>query len=660
MKPMNSSSSKALSSLLQGTSFLRSKNREGAKSISKPDESKKRARTSLDVIKNDINEEEDDEDEDNGGDIMDNHGGDDDRDVDDDEPSPSLSLFSNKGKKSQSTTISSSTSTSSSSTSTYLDRRQQHLKESRIKNGAILAAEAAMQLFRKKMGIRVLGESAPNAFSAFNELPLHINTKVILKNIEASRYKEPTAIQMQAIPSLLMRRDILACAPTGTGKTAAFMIPILSVLSSTTTLTTTSSSSSFYSTSSSATSSIATSSAYSAHTKMSIKRGVRALIVVPTTELAQQTKRAAEALGGGLNLRTALLCRAQVKRALKKQKVVKVEEEEEDEEDIEEEENSSDRKGDYSTLSSSFPQADILVCTPKRLSNMLRRSRSRSGAVCFPESLLFLIFDEADRLLEPDSPTRSYMDAVIDAAHSTSAARTASSPRLVFGMFTATVSTGIEDLANSVLDNPLRVFVGARGAAASSIKQSLLFVGKEEGKLIALKNMVSSGVKTPALVFVQSKSRGEDVKNALADQVGVDGAGLLHGDLSSTEQNSVVQRVRRGTILFLVATDLAARGLDFPGVKTVINFDFPTTGVQYIHRIGRTGRGGRSGEAVTFFVENDIRLLRTIANVMRISGCDVPEWMLTLKKLERKAQKKLQKRAVKRGSFNGSLHGSER
>jgi ATP-dependent RNA helicase DDX52/ROK1 len=252
------------------------------------------------------------------------------------------------------------------------------------------------------------------------------------------------------------------------------------------------------------------------------------------------------------------------------------------------------------------------------------------------------------------------MDAVIEAAHSTTEIRGLASARLVFGMFTATVSTGIEELANSVLNDPLRVFVGARGAAASSIKQSLLFVGKEEGKIIALRNMVASGVQTPALVFVQSKDRGEDVKNALADQVGAEGAGVLHGDLSPSERNSVVQRVRRGTVLFLVATDLAARGLDFPGVKTVINFDFPTTGVQYIHRIGRTGRGGRSGEAVTFFVENDIRLLRTIANVMRISGCDVPEWMLTLKKLERKAQKRLKTRAVKRSSFNGSLHGSER
>ena len=612
MKSTISSSSRALSSLLQGTSFPRSKNRDG-KNFSEPVVvSKKRARSSdgAHAVTKDEDEEYDEDNDGNGYD----------EEEDDVETSSSLSLFSTSKKSVVSTT-----------------RPQQRSKEAEIKSESIIAADAAMRLFRKKMGIRVLGEKAPNAFSAFKELPLNKHTHIILTNIEASRYKEPTPVQMQALPALIMRRDILACAPTGTGKTAAFLLPILSALSS------------------------------SSSSSSSMKRGARALIVVPTTELAQQTKRAAEALGKGLGLRTSLLCRAQAKRAFKKQKEEEKEddddeeeEEEEDEEEEEEEEKDGGYQDDsYSTLSS-LPNADILVCTPKRLSNLICRCRSSRGSVCFPESLLFLIFDEADRLLEPGSPTRIHMDAVIEAAHSTAEIRGSTSARLVFGMFTATVSTGIEELANSVLNDPLRVFVGARGAAASSIKQSLLFVGKEEGKIIALRNMVASGVQTPALVFVQSKVRGEDVKNALADQVGEEGAGMLHGDLSPSERNSVVQRVRRGTVLFLVATDLAARGLDFPGVKTVINFDFPTTGVQYIHRIGRTGRGGRSGEAVTFFVENDIRLLRTIANVMRISGCDVPEWMLTLRKLERKAQKRLKTRAVKRSSFNGSLHGSER
>jgi ATP-dependent RNA helicase DDX52/ROK1 len=172
-------------------------------------------------------------------------------------------------------------------------------------------------------------------------------------------------------------------------------------------------------------------------------------------------------------------------------------------------------------------------------------------------------------------------------------------------------------------------------------------VGREEGKLLAVRQMVARGVRTPALVFVQSRARGEDVLAALHQDVGARVA-LLHGDLPPSERDAAVTRFRRGEAAFLVATDLAARGLDFPGVATVVNFDFPTTGVQYIHRVGRTGRGGRTGDAVTLFVEEDLRLLRTVANVMRVSGCDVPDWMLDVRKLSRSREKKLRAKPPKR------------
>jgi len=213
-------------------------------------------------------------------------------------------------------------------------------------------------------------------------------------------------------------------------------------------------------------------------------------------------------------------------------------------------------------------------------------------------------------------------------------------------MFTATLDAGVEALALRALERPVRIFVGARGAAAPTVAQRLLFVGREGGKLLALRQMVAAGVRTPCLVFVQSRARGEQVFAALA----ADGlaAELLHADRSAAQRAAAVARFRRGAAAFLVATDLVARGLDFAGVATVVNFDFPTSGVQYVHRVGRAGRAGRRGEAVTLFVEDDLALLRTVANVMRVTGCAVPEWMLSVRRAPRGERARLRTRAPKR------------
>lgn len=108
-------------------------------------------------------------------------------------------------------------------------------------------------------------------------------------------------------------------------------------------------------------------------------------------------------------------------------------------------------------------------------------------------------------------------------------------------------------------------------------------------------------------------------------------------------------RFRRGDVWVLVTTDLLGRGMDFPAVKLVVNYDFPTSAISYIHRVGRTGRGGREGTAVTLFTEGDIPSLRSIANVMRLSGCEVPAWMLELKKMSRNDRKRAETRPQRRG-----------
>jgi len=125
----------------------------------------------------------------------------------------------------------------------------------------------------------------------------------------------------------------------------------------------------------------------------------------------------------------------------------------------------------------------------------------------------------------------------------------------------------------------------------------------------------------------------------------------VHADRTKAQRDDIVKRFRMGEVWVLIATDLMARGMDFKGINCVINYDFPQSTVSYVHRIGRTGRAGRKGKAITFFTESDMEYLRSIANVMKISGCDVPEWMLTMKKTNKNRKKYMKKYAPKRSGI---------
>lgn len=275
---------------------------------------------------------------------------------------------------------------------------------------------------------------------------------------------------------------------------------------------------------------------------------------------------------------------------------------------------------------------------------------AESAAVPVMLTALGLPLDTATPAATASSSSSASTASAAAAAHAASAA---SAPlrrtRLVVGLFSATMPQGIEELALAVLRDPLRIMVGGRGAggaAASSVKQKLLFVGREDGKLLAIRQMVAEGLRPPALIFVQSKERALQLHKALLFE-GLN-ADAIHADKSPAAREEAVTRFRRGETSFLIATDVLGRGMDFKAVRVVINYDFPTSAVSYIHRVGRTGRGGRTGEAVTLFTEDDIPLLRSIANVMRLSGCDVPEWMLQLKKLPRAERKRLDRSAPHR------------
>ena len=258
---------------------------------------------------------------------------------------------------------------------------------------------------------------------------------------------------------------------------------------------------------------------------------------------------------------------------------------------------------------------DVVITTPLRLGHSL----GTKGGVDLSQ-VTMLILDEADKLLE--TGFLEQVDTLLAAC---------THPQLVRALFSATLPEGVEQLGRSVMASPLRITVGERGAASANVSQRLVYCGNEQGKLLAMRQLLRDGGLTPpCLVFVQSKERAQQLVKELAyEHVPLR---AIHADMSQAKRDAAVDGFRTGKVWVLIATDLLARGIDFVGVNAVINYDFPLSPVQYVHRIGRTGRAMRQGSAVTLFTETDAPQLRSVVNVMRASGCHVPDWMLSLQK----------------------------
>ncbi|RUP50922.1 P-loop containing nucleoside triphosphate hydrolase protein, partial [Jimgerdemannia flammicorona] len=261
----------------------------------------------------------------------------------------------------------------------------------------------------------------------------------------------------------------------------------------------------------------------------------------------------------------------------------------------------------------------------------------------YPSSVRHLILDEADKLLDLGFLTQT--DEIFAAC---------THPHLQKSLFSATIPAGIESLASTVMRSPLRVVIGSKNAATETITQRLVYVGAEEGKLIAVRQMIQAGkLRPPVLVFVQSIERAKELFHELVyDGINVD---VIHSERTKAQRDAVVEGFRAGKIWVLIATELMARGLDFKGVNLVVNYDFPQTVQSYIHRIGeywnwinrlsgghgvcrisgvgmthflrtsrglsgRTGRAGRAGEAVTYFTRDDVQYLKRVR--VRCAGLD--------------------------------------
>eukprot|EP00756_Hemistasia_phaeocysticola_P012167 Hpha_TRINITY_DN15176_c0_g24::TRINITY_DN15176_c0_g24_i1::g.127845::m.127845/K14779/DDX52, ROK1; ATP-dependent RNA helicase DDX52/ROK1 len=258
---------------------------------------------------------------------------------------------------------------------------------------------------------------------------------------------------------------------------------------------------------------------------------------------------------------------------------------------------------------------DLVVSTPGRLAAMVK------DKVADFSSVMHVVVDEADRLF--DQSHEAFSEALTTILGAMPKSRTLS-------VFSATMPEKAEGMMREHLRNPCRVMIGARAAASSEVTQSLMYCGKEQGKATAIKDMLRQGIDPPVLIFVDKIERAKDLYQEFR-VMGYEAA-AIHSDRTAAQRDATVRDFRTGKCNILVCTELLGRGVDFKGVGTVINYDFPMSTTSYVHRVGRTGRAGKKGKAVTLWTDEDKDNLRGVAKIIDAAGGEVPQWMLELPK----------------------------
>lgn len=355
----------------------------------------------------------------------------------------------------------------------------------------------------------------------FNELNI---SKPLLKALTDCGYKTPTPIQEQAIPHLLKGADLLGCAQTGTGKTCAFAVPILQ--------------------------------------RISDKKGIKALILTPTRELAAQiydncityakyTKQRSVVIFGGVK-----------------------------------------QRGQENELKKG---CDVLIATPGRLNDLV------SQGIITLDTIEIFVLDEADRMLD-----MGFIHDVKKIMRQLPAKRQTM-------LFSATMPPAIKKLADQLLKNPKYVSVAPVSSTTELVKQSVMFVSKNDKKK-ALIYLLRKPELRSVLVFTRTKHLANRVVRDL------EGNGIkamaIHGNKSQNQRTEALSKFKSNEIRVLVATDIAARGLDIDELSHVINYDLPNISETYVHRIGRTGRAGMSGTAISFCDEEERAYLKDIEKLI--------------------------------------------
>ena len=359
----------------------------------------------------------------------------------------------------------------------------------------------------------------------FDELGL---SKEILSTINEIGYKEPTEIQKKAIPQILMGRDVLGCAQTGTGKTGSFIIPLVEILSS----------------------------------GKSKSRMPRCLILAPTRELAMQVSEEFNVINKYFKLQMALLI------------------------------------GGVSFTEQDIKLAkgvDVLVATPGRLLDHIER-----GKVIIKEVKL-LIIDEADRMLDMGFiPDIIKINKLLPRIRQTL-------------FFSATLSKEILDIGKDLLINPKEITVSPSSSTSQNI-ESLFVKFDNKNKLNNLINLIGLEKIKSAVVFCNKKKDIEKVNLSLKKNNYQ--TVCLHGDMDQSSRISSLDQFKKGSAQILIASDVAARGIDVDNISHVFNYDVPNNPEDYVHRIGRTGRAGKKGKAFTIYEEYDEKNILMIEKVI--------------------------------------------
>jgi len=345
--------------------------------------------------------------------------------------------------------------------------------------------------------------------------------------VAAAGYTEPTAVQARCVPEAIAGRDLLVSSQTGSGKTAAFMLPALQLLTK---------------------------------PHANAGSGPRVLVLTPTRELAMQVTRAAETYGRNMHRVKTMSVVGGMPYPLQNKLL---------------------RNG-----------IDILVATPGRLLDQMN-----SGRIDLSR-LQLLVLDEADRML--DMGFKDELEAIVAKVP----------PTRQTLLFSATLESGIVRLAGALLKDPLRIAVDTAQTRHANIAQRLHLADDMGHKNRMLEHVLRDVDLHQAIVFTSTKRSADQIANDLGREG--HSVAALHGDMNQGARNRTLQALRRGGLRVLVATDVAARGIDVQGISHVINYDLPSQAEDYVHRIGRTGRAGRNGTAISFANARDHHLVKSI------------------------------------------------
>lgn len=399
----------------------------------------------------------------------------------------------------------------------------------------------------------------------FRDAKLH---HLLTDNVDRCHYTRPTPVQKHSIPILKSGRDLMACAQTGSGKTAAFLLPTIDLM--------------LREGPPAPLGGAPKSDGHGFYPNASRKAFPVTLILAPTRELACQIFEESRKFCFRTGVRPVVAY------------------------------GGSDVRTQFRELDKG---CDLLVATPGRLTDLLDRARVSVAQV------KHLIFDEADRML--DMGFEPQIRAIVENFHMPSSAEGRQST-----MFSATFAKEVQLLARDFLEDYIFLTVGRVGASSGNITQVLRYV-EEFQKYREVKRLLEEQVEEGlTLVFVETKRKADEIENSLRDERYP--ATSIHGDRQQWEREEALKLFKSGRLPILVATDVAARGLDIPNVNLVINFDLPGNIDDYVHRIGRTGRAGNQGTAVSFVNESNRNILSELWATLEETKQEIPTWFQSM------------------------------